>query len=41
MNEDLKKKLEDAIEENFGYMDDRCHKILDEITKDEPNWTSE
>ena len=41
MNEDLKAKLEELIEWNFGYMNKDSHKILDKIRKDEPNWVSE
>jgi len=40
MNEDLKKQLKIKIDWNFGYMNEECHKILDKIRKDEPNWCS-
>ena len=41
MNEDLKEKLKELIDWNFGRMDEDCHKILDKIRKDEPHWTSD
>ncbi len=41
MNESLKERLRKLIDWNFGYMDKDCHKILDKIRKDEPNWTSD